>query len=266
MNPHPDFQELQAFTARKLQPAAMLRLNRHLADCETCQARLAGMQNDSGTTALRAVIAAGAHLSYEQLRDHIDDRSNAAQRTNIAAHITLCPLCRRELDDLQRHAAALRQPVAPKLTPQRDGFRRWWQWLPAAAAASLVTVVTLTLVLHPDETTHQSSGEYAATQGLADPQPQLHHDALDHLASISPAAAAAWQARDYARLVDLLRPLTDQRQPAALSALASLYAQGLGVPKDLHMAEQLWQRAADLGQPGAKENARAVRAMIGKEQ
>lgn len=266
MNPNPDLQELQTFAARKLQPAAMLRLDRHLAECESCRARLTGMQDRSATAALRAVIAAGAHLSYEQLRDHTDDRSSAAQRASVATHTALCPLCRRELEDLQRHAAALRQPVAPRQTPRRAGFGRWWQWLPAAAVAGFVAAVVVRPMLDSDATSRWRNVEYVATQGLAEPQLQLRHDALDHLASTSPAAAAAWQARNYAQLVTLLRPLADQRRPVALSALASLYAQGLGVSKDLRMAEQLWQRAADLGQPGAKENARAVRTMIGTEQ
>jgi anti-sigma factor RsiW len=273
MNPHPDLQELQAFSDRKLQPAAMLRLDRHLAGCETCRSRIAGLRRHSGAAALRRIVAAGAHLPYEQLQGCVDNRLSAAQRAAVAAHVALCPMCRRELDDLLSHAPALRQPVAAGQTmaeasPQRARFGRLWQWLPAAAAAGFVAAAGLTVLLQQNDAASLQSGEHAAARGQTgtkEPQPRLRHDVLDDLASVSPAAAVAWQARDYARLVDLLRPLADQRHPAALAALASLYAQGLGVPKDLRMAEQLWQRAADLGQPGAKANAEAVRRMTATE-
>jgi len=266
MNPHPEFTELQSFAERRLPPAAMLRLDRHLAGCESCRGRLAGLKTGGSTAALRRIVAAGAHLPYEQLQSYVDNKLAAPQQAAVTAHTALCPMCRRELDDLLRHAPALRQPVAAPAAPKREGFGRLWQWLPAAAVAGFVGAVTLTVVLQRDETATPGSGEHTAAQGQPDPEQQLRHDVLDNLAPISPTAAAAWKARDYPRLVDALRPLADQRNPMALSALASLYAQGLGVPKDLRMAEQLWQRAADLGQAGARGNAEAVRRMTGAGQ
>jgi anti-sigma factor ChrR (cupin superfamily) len=265
MNPHPEFTELQSFAERRLPPAAMLRLDRHLAGCESCRNRLAGLKTGSSTAALRQIVAAGAHLPYEQLQSYVDNKLAAPQQAAVTAHTALCPMCRRELNDLQRHAEALRQPLAAA-APKREGLGRLWQWLPAAAAAGFVAAVALTVVLRRDEVSAPESGAHTAAQGAATPASELRHDVLDQLAPVSPTAAAAWRARDFPRLVDALRPLADQRNPAALSALASLYAQGLGVPKDLRMAEQLWQRAADLGQPGARANAEAVRRMTGTGQ
>jgi anti-sigma factor ChrR (cupin superfamily) len=267
-NPHPDSQQLQAFAARTLPPAAMLRLDRHLADCESCRGQLAALRAGQGSAVLRRVVAAGAHLPYEQLQSYVDNRLNAIQQAAVTAHVALCPMCRRELDDLQRHAPALRQPVAAA-APQRNGFGafgRLWQWLPAAAAAGFVAAVALTVVLQREDVTAPGSGEHTAAQGAPGPEAELRHDVLEQLAPVSATAAAAWKAKDYSRLVDALRPLADQRNPVALSALASLYAQGLGVPKDLRMAEQLWQRAADLGQPGARGNAEVVRKTTGAGQ
>ena len=260
MTTHPDTQALQAFARRRMQPADMLRLDRHLAGCEPCRARLAPLTPSEPDAALRAVVAAGVHVAYEQLQRYVDDRLGPEPRAAIDAHIALCPPCRRELHDLIRHAPALRGALAPASRP-RSGFARLWSWLPAAAIAASVAAVTLTVALQhrPPGT---AGGDLAAARTQPDPRATLRHAALDELEPVSPEAAAAWRAGDHARLAGLLRSLADRSDPVALAALASLHAQGLGVPRDLRRAEQLWQRAADLGRADAKANVEAVRALI----
>jgi hypothetical protein len=246
----------------------MMRVDRHLAGCAVCRAQVvAGRHRSADTAALGAVVTAGAHVGYEQMQSYVDGRLTAVQKAAVDAHTMLCPMCRDELADLARHAPALRQPAAARpAAPRHVGFGRWWQWLPGVAVAAFVGTVAITVVLQDrvaerEDTTMQSAAGARSGKTLS-----LRHDALEALEPLSPAAAVAWRARDYPRLVTLLRPLADQRQPLALSALASLYAQGLGVAQDLRQAEQLWQRAADLGQPGARENAEAVRRHLAADR
>jgi TPR repeat protein len=81
---------------------------------------------------------------------------------------------------------------------------------------------------------------------------------------VSSTAAAAYRARDYAALVRELRPLAERRQPVAMAALASLYARGLGVERDMRQAEQLWQRAADLGHVPSRANLEQLKLNAAK--
>ncbi len=97
----------------------------------------------------------------QQLSAYLDAALSGSQSGKIAQHLSVCPLCRRELGELQRvhdSLRALRTPVA------RDGFwdgvhsqigatprRRvlsWWQLLklpyvrvPALAAVGIVLVM-----------------------------------------------------------------------------------------------------------------------------
>lgn len=212
---------------------------------------------------LDAVTAAGAHLSYEQIEGLVDARLDAGASAKAQAHLDQCAMCRSEVHDLRMHAQALRQPLALREAKGAGRFAWFTRAWPQLALASVVGAVALTVVLQGGGLgSGAGSGgrpESMQTPGGAPTDMKLDHSALSQLESLSPEAAAAWRARDHARLAALLLPLTERSQPLALMALASLYAQGLGVPQDWRRAEQLWQRAAALGQPGAKENLLTLR-------
>ena len=262
MNMHPEADELQSFRQRRLPAAAMLRIDQHLADCAHCRALLSASSVTAARAARRvlgAVVAAGPHLSFEQIEGLVDQRLAGSAMVSAQAHVDQCVLCRREVDELRQHAPALRQALAPRAATAPTA---WWASLlrlgPALALASVVGAVALTVFVQ--ETKQGGSGveSLQTPQGSA-PAAGFDHSALAQLDAVSAAAASAWREKNYAQLVALLKPLGERSQPLALSALASLYAQGLGVTQDWRMAEQLWQRAAALGQPGAKENLLALR-------
>lgn len=265
MNEHPSPSELQSFRQRQLPPAAMLRVDRHIAGCEPCRAQCAAAISGAGgaQAALQAVVAAGAHLSYEQIESLVNARLAPDQQHSAQAHLTHCAMCRREVADLRAQAPALRQPL--RATTAATARGSWWASLirlgPALALASVVGAVGLTVVLQ--QTRPGGSGGAPEAMHTAPPgseaQRAFDHSALDQLESVSAEAAAAWRQKDHARLLALLVPLTERSQPLALAALASLYAQGLGVTQDWRMAEQLWQRAASLGHAGAAQNLKALR-------
>lgn len=263
----PDLDELKAFHERRLPPAAMLRVDRQLAADPARRAALAEIAGAApalgATKAVKAVVAAGAHLSFEQLSSLVDGRLTAPERAAADAHTALCDMCRRELDDLARHADALRAPLQPARTAGASLGERLAGWLrlgPSLAVAGLVGAVALGVVMQQRPGVEgNGNAELRSTPAAPGTGAMLQHQALDELVTLSSEAALAWRDRDHARLLVVLRPLVEQRQPQALAAMASLYALGLGVPQDLRMAEQLWQRAADLGYAEARDNLQVLR-------
>lgn len=66
------------------------------------------------------------------------------------------------------------------------------------------------------------------------------------------AGLAAYNAADYGTAVDHWRPLADENDPKAQTALAFLYLRGLGVRQDDVRAADWYRRAAELGRPEAQ--------------
>ena len=260
MTGHPERDELLAFRERRLPAAGMLRVDAHLTGCAECRARL-GVGNGAARRVVQHVVASGAHLSFEQLEAMVDARVDPAQRATIEAHVAWCAQCRHELDDLTQAAASLRQRVPAKPAP-----RRWFagsgSWLPSLALASLVAVVALGVLL-PDRGP-SSGGEMRIESSPVDEaalDARFDHSALQQLDRLSPEAARALSARDYAAVLRELRPRAERRDPLALAALASMYARGYGVQRDLQQAEQLWQRAADRGHAPSRANLELLRRL-----
>lgn len=65
---------------------------------------------------------------------------------------------------------------------------------------------------------------------------------------------AAYDAGDYRETFAQWRPLAASGDPEAQAALAGLYAQGLGVPRDLSRASHWFRRAAEQGHTIAQLN------------
>jgi hypothetical protein len=53
--------------------------------------------------------------------------------------------------------------------------------------------------------------------------------------------------KDYARAVDLCRKASEADNPSGMLLLATMYENGVGLPKDLAAARELYQKSADLG-------------------
>lgn len=53
--------------------------------------------------------------------------------------------------------------------------------------------------------------------------------------------------KDYARAVDLCRKASEADNPNAMLLLATMYENGVGLPKDIALARELYQKSADLG-------------------
>lgn len=68
------------------------------------------------------------------------------------------------------------------------------------------------------------------------------------------AAIEFFKKNDYAKVIEIIRPAVERKDPRALSQMGSFYEKGLGVPKDLHQAFKFYKEAADLGYGTAQFN------------
>jgi TPR repeat protein len=67
-------------------------------------------------------------------------------------------------------------------------------------------------------------------------------------------AADAYDAKDYTRVKQVLKPLVDKNDGYATFAMGLLAARGEGEPRNLKRAESWWRRSADVGNPQAQFN------------
>jgi hypothetical protein len=127
VNRHLSDADLDAFRRRAPDPNVLIELDRHLADCADCRARLRSQSAASGTVAwLQHEISeagGGGHLNYDDVRALAEGHSVP----DAARHAAGCPSCRAEVEDLR---AAIGQ--VPR--------RRRWYW--AVAAAILLAVAS----------------------------------------------------------------------------------------------------------------------------
>ena len=259
MADHPEASRLAEFRAGLLPHEEMRRISEHLVHCSRCVETL-GADTGPARRALRGVVMAGAHLSYEQFESYIEDRADGPLRERIEGHLAWCVQCRRECDDLAQHAEALRKPLARrKPTGGRlDWLLRPGSLLPQLALAAVVAAVALTLLI-PDRREERSVQAISAPPGGADLSKRFDDGALEQLAQVSPAAVEAYRDGDFARLARVLTTPAEHGQPAAAAALGLLYARGLGVPRDSAAAERYWRSAAAAGDAGAAHNLQILK-------
>jgi hypothetical protein len=126
--------ELDAFVQRTSPAPVLIQQDRHLAGCSQCRGRVqqrAGL--DATVSWLRTDLAAVLpqdHLSEEA----IQAAAMGQAPPEAAEHLSSCPACRAEIDDLRLFIAAQRSPGRPRRT-------RLW----VAAAAVLVAASTAAL-------------------------------------------------------------------------------------------------------------------------
>ncbi|HEX2272048.1 MAG TPA: zf-HC2 domain-containing protein, partial [Pyrinomonadaceae bacterium] len=123
---HPSQTQLIAYGARTLNPDELLAVDRHLATCDACRDRLAGMLPKM--TARPYDLSNDEepfHLDYDQhLVPYVDGVADDIDREIIESHIALCPRCAEEVGDLQEFRQQSSQPAR-----QTDrGVKTWVGW------------------------------------------------------------------------------------------------------------------------------------------
>ena len=119
VNEHPTDATLAAFVRRTADAGSLIELDRHLAACADCRARLRSITGAADTLAAlqRHISTRGAeHLTFEDVQALAENRAS----TEAAQHARVCPLCQAEVEDLRS--------VIVRTAP-----RRQWYWAVAAA-------------------------------------------------------------------------------------------------------------------------------------
>lgn len=92
-----------------------------------------------------------------------------------------------------------------------------------------------------------TAGAAYAAQGIFAAPDEQNMDTLQK-------AAAAYDAKDYARVKQLLKPLVDKNDGYATFAMGLLSARGEGEPRNLKKAESWWTKSSESGNPQAQFN------------
>src|SRR5438270_7084032 len=105
------------------------------AGCDTSRA-VETEENDTQRriASLRASLASGEHLNFDdEMVPYVDGRLDADAKRAVESHLANCEVCRREIDDLRKFAAAPRRVRRPAVIAA----------LTAAAAAIAIGVTVL---------------------------------------------------------------------------------------------------------------------------
>jgi anti-sigma factor RsiW len=113
------------FRSRQLSPEEFLASSAHIATCAECRQELAAERNVAASTqfvagGLRDRLPADVHLTYEQLKDYVDETLPQVERVRLRSHLDGCDGCRQEVSELIFLSANLASypQAAPALYPQ----------------------------------------------------------------------------------------------------------------------------------------------------
>lgn len=241
MSEHLDTQELELFMAHQLAPNDVLRVATHIGACVSCRERMNhAEQTGVRIETLRADLKRDEpHVEYEHLAAYVDETLDVAAREIVSKHLTICPSCAREAQELKSFRADLTHPhhasnssagLSPdRLWPRlRDslGRPRRIAW---ATAALLITIALASLLLllwprdkAPELTNNNSSNPPEVVKDNNDNRPDItdNQPAAADNSSVNENANIADETALYAAVIK--RALETQRiDPAPdLSELA----------------------------------------------
>jgi hypothetical protein len=137
---HPSAGVLRLYQDRALPPDQLLEVGDHIAECPACRSQLAGGQDLGQALEALGPEAKAEHLGFEQIAAHVDGTLSGEAIGEVRRHLSTCPRCRADADDLRAARAELADPVpppppapAPEVVLER-GPLPWFVWLPVPIA------------------------------------------------------------------------------------------------------------------------------------
>lgn len=144
--------EIQEYLGRGPDPAGILRVHDHLADCPACRSAL---------SARRTEFRPASHAGEDDLILFVDDRLSPRDRSRVENHLAECPDCRDTVEDLRVFKGELAGAVPMRAQARRRSVPVW----AVASAAALVLVagvVATRLAQRPDRPAYVASVEDAS--------------------------------------------------------------------------------------------------------
>lgn len=276
MADHLSQSEFERYRDRRLGVRELLRVDRHLAQCDQCQQTLRALSDRAAAVrVVSAIEQAGSHLTYEQMEAFVDDQLSPGGRADVQAHASVCTPCAKELAEMQGFAPALARPVERPADPALSPLARLGRWLGGgepsaarfggagmrAAVAVVVLAVAAVLIVPPGEDRTGSEMTLIIDRNVAviDGQAALQPGAFDQQAFVrlgrsSPDMLAAFRSGRDVAVAGALEARARGGDLDAQTALALLYLGGQGVPHDAAAAERLLAQAAAQGSASAAHN------------
>lgn len=135
MSSHLTENQVEAFCRRTLAAVELLRVDEHLAECDSCRQRLEQAEFPQ-------------HLSFEQTADFVDGRLAGETLQLASDHLATCNLCREAVDDLQNFSREIADGLSREVRPATAEAESFWQRLKGFfAARSPVFAYSAALVL-----------------------------------------------------------------------------------------------------------------------
>lgn len=114
MSSHLTDNQVEAFGRRTLAAMELLRVDEHLAECDSCRRRLAQSE----------LIQ---HLNFDQTADFVDGRLTGEALQLADAHLATCNLCRETVDDLQSFRSEVADELSHEIQPAKLETESFWQ-------------------------------------------------------------------------------------------------------------------------------------------
>lgn len=135
--------QLLGYGARTLNSEELLAVDRHLASCDECHARLAEIVSDRSYDLLTKEEP--FHLDYDQhVAPYVDGTADEIDREIIESHIALCSQCADDIRDIQEFR---QQPSRAAEVSRWPGWMGQWQWLQPLNPRFAVALVIVLFVL-----------------------------------------------------------------------------------------------------------------------
>ena len=172
MSEHLSQNQLARYTGRTLNADELLAVDRHLASCDACYARLPEGVDVSAPSF--GSLEEPFHLDYEQhLKPFVDDQLDEFDREIVESHVALCSACAADLGDLQEFS---KQPV--HMQADAVGAAPWKQWVLPQLTASPFAVAFVVIVFIVGITLavllwSKRPGSAPVQQAVLSPSPQV---------------------------------------------------------------------------------------------
>lgn len=157
MSEHLTLEKIRLYLNRQLKPAELLEADDHLAACDLCFKQI----NYSGYGAKAADFnflqfspAESEHLSYEQLENYVDRKSDVVEREIADVHLQVCADCIAEMNGLLEMRRLIegdaRNQVTAVQADEKTSLNRVWDFLwgknfPKLSFAALAFLVAVSL-------------------------------------------------------------------------------------------------------------------------
>ena len=157
MSEHLTNEKIKLYISRQMKSAELLMADDHLAECNLCFKQINDSRHASKAVNfdfLQSSPEESEHLSYEQLENYVDEKSDEIEREITDVHLQVCTDCRAEMNGLLEmrkliEIDARKQTFAPPAAEKTASNQIWsflsGKYFPRLSFAVLAILLTVSL-------------------------------------------------------------------------------------------------------------------------